>query len=525
MGDSSNESSSHPLASILVISCSPARAEILRRQFAELKVPYPITILQAWTPETSGDWLPSNIQPWFQKLLCCTRSHIKALEIANAEEASPFTVIMEDDVALHRTDFLPVLDSLLSQWDTLVAPRSLMCCAGWIGTHPWATYAARPSAPITSTHTVFSSVGVGLQAYVVKRGTLSEQLRLLVKPTWNEMSDAVVERYTIPFGQVREPDLMLTQVFPQSYVFPPIAIEQYNTATTIVRTQEPNEHYYHRFFHGYESKRLGYWSYEERPDTVVFAILAKNKAAVLPLYLKCLLAQTLPKSQIHLYIRTNDNTDGTETILRTFVKDHGAAYASVFFDASSVSDALKAYKPHEWNSMRFQILGKLRQDSVEYAKVKGAHYFVADCDNFIVPTTLAKMMKQKALGVVAPMLVTKTAYSNFHYDVDGNGYLKDHPNYLQVLNRQLSGCVDVAVVHCTYFVANHLLYYVSYDDKSARYEYVIFSDVLRKRKIPQYLDNRQYYGFLTFADTEAEFAKELADHYKRHLDTHFVLKN
>jgi len=261
------------------------------------------------------------------------------------------------------------------------------------------------------------------------------------------------------------------------------------------------------------------------PETVVVAILAKNKAAVLPLYLKCLLAQTLPKSQIHLYIRTNDNTDGTETMLRAFVKEHGATYASVFFDASSVSELLTTYKPHEWNVLRFQILGKLRQDSVEYAKAKGSHYFVADCDNFVVPTTLARMMEQKALGIVAPMLITKTAYSNFHYDVDGNGYLKDHPHYLKVLTRQLMGCLAVAVVHCTYFVANHLLHCVSYDDKSARYEYVIFSDMLRKQKIPQYLDNRQYYGFLTFADTEAEFAKDLADHYTRQLDTHFGLKN
>jgi hypothetical protein len=521
MGDSSNETSSYSIASILVISCTPARTEILRRQFAELKVPYPITILQAWTPETSSDWLPSNVAPWLQKLLCCTRSHIKALEMANAEEAAPFTIIMKDDVALHRTDFLPVLDSLLSQWDALVVPQSLMCCAGWIGTHPWAAYAVRPSAPITSTHTVFSSVGVGLQAYIVRRGTLSEQLRLLVKPTWNEMTNAVTERYIIPFGQVREPDLMLTKVFPQTYVFPPIAIEQNNVPTTMPRSQEPAEHYYHRFFQGHESKRYGYWSHEQKPDTVVFAILAKNKAAVLPLYLKCLLAQTLPKSQIHLYIRTNDNTDDTETILRAFVEEHGAEYASVFFDASSVSDALKTYKPHECNSMRFQILGKLRQDSVDYAKAKGSHYFVVDCDNFIVPATLEKMMEQKALGVVAPMLVTNTAYSNFHYDVDKNGYLKAHPNYNKVLNRQLLGCVDVAVVHCTYFIANHLLYYVSYDDKSARYEYVIFSDVLRKRKIPQYLDNRQYYGFLTFADTEADFAKEIKDHYGAHIDKYF----
>jgi len=344
---------------------------------------------------------------------------------------------------------------------------------------------------------------------------------MLIKPTWCEMSKAVTACHQIPFGQVREPDWMLTRVFSQQYVFPPVAIEQYNTTTTIVRQQEPNEYYYHPFFKGYESRRLAYWSYYDHPDTMVFAILAKNKATVLPFYLECVLKQTLNKKHIHLYIRTNDNTDNTADILKKFIDTHGHQYASVYYDESSVSESLKSYKPHEWNSMRFSILGKIRQDSVNHAMKLGAHYFVADCDNFIVPSTLERMLEQKDLGVVAPMLVTKTAYSNFHYDVDANGYLKDHPNYLKLLNRIISGCIDVKVVHCTYFIANHLLFRINYDDKSARYEYVIFSDELRKHGIPQYLDNRQYYGFLTFADTEADFTKELSESYKFHVDTYF----
>jgi len=256
---------------------------------------------------------------------------------------------------------------------------------------------------------------------------------------------------------------------------------------------------------------------------IVFAILAKNKAATLPLYLKCLLHQTIPKKQIHLYIRTNDNTDDTSRILQTFVQEQGSKYASVFFDYTNVSSALTTFKNHEWNPTRFQILGRLRQESVDYAKAKGAHYFVADCDNFIVPNTLERMLEQQALGVVAPMLVTKTAYSNYHYDVDANGYLKDHPHYLKLLNRILMGCIEVKVVHCTYFVAHHQLSNVCYDDKSARYEYVVFSDELRKKGIPQYLDNRYYYGFLTFTDTEADFTKELSEYYKSHLDKHFIV--
>jgi hypothetical protein len=252
-------------------------------------------------------------------------------------------------------------------------------------------------------------------------------------------------------------------------------------------------------------------------DEIVFAILAKDKAAVLPLYLRCLLNQTIDKKRIHLYIRTNDNTDRTEDILKVFLEENGDKYASVFFDASSVTEALKKFKPHEWNSQRFKILGRIRQDSVDYAKSKGAHYFVADCDNFIIPTCLEKLLEVKGLGVVAPMLISTTRYLNIHYATDANGYLKDHPNYDELLQRRLVGCVKVDVVHCTYFISANVLDSVCYDDNSYRYEYVIFSDCLRKKDIGQYIDNRFFYGFLTFADTAGEFDKEINTHWKSRL--------
>jgi hypothetical protein len=56
-----------------------------------------------------------------------------------------------------------------------------------------------------------------------------------------------------------------------------------------------------------------------------------------------------------------------------------------------------------------------------------------------------------------------------------------------------------------------LLDKISYDDASYRYEYVIFSDVLRKQNIDQYLDNRQFYGFIVFSETTAEIKTELEE--------------
>jgi len=242
--------------------------------------------------------------------------------------------------------------------------------------------------------------------------------------------------------------------------------------------------------------------------SVVIAILAKEKAHVLPFYLKCILSQTFPKHMTHLYIRTNDNNDATEQILSDFIKEHGDNYASVFFDASSIKDFLKNIKPHDWTCERFKILGKIRQDSIQYAIKKKAAYFVVDCDNFIAPFTLERLLALQ-LDVVAPLLESATSYSNYHYEVDANGYYAGHEMYLKILNRSVKGCIEVKVVHCTYLIHNRCLSSISYNDESHRYEYVIFSDVLRKKGIPQYMDNRYKYGFLTFADTDEDFNKEM----------------
>ena len=102
--------------------------------------------------------------------------------------------------------------------------------------------------------------------------------------------------------------------------------------------------------------------------SITIAILAKNKEACLPFYLQCLYNQTYPKKNVHLYIRTNDNTDNTCEILEKFIKNHGNEYASILYNKDDIDEKLKTYSQHEWNSFRFKLLGKIRQDSIEYAK-------------------------------------------------------------------------------------------------------------------------------------------------------------
>jgi hypothetical protein len=270
--------------------------------------------------------------------------------------------------------------------------------------------------------------------------------------------------------------------------------------------------------------------YEERvcentTGNILIAILAKDKEFCLPIYLDCLYKQTYPRSKIHLYIRTNDNKDNTTDILKQFIKDHGTEYASVFFDESSISQSLKEFGHHEWNSQRTKILGKIRQDSIDYAKKLNAHYFVADCDNFIVPNTIAELSKNSENGVIAPMLNSNrggdVAYSNYHYDIDKNGYLKKHELYTKVLYRNIKGLIEVPVVHCSYFINVKFLNDIVYDDESHRYEYVIFSHFLRKKNIPQLLDNRIFYGIIEFSESSEQLKGQLETVWKSYYPSKF----
>ncbi len=227
------------------------------------------------------------------------------------------------------------------------------------------------------------------------------------------------------------------------------------------------------------------------------------------MYLQCLEEQTWPTEQTYLYIRTNNNNDNTVQLLHEWIDRVGDRYAAIYFDDSDVEVNVEQFGQHEWNYTRFKVLGDIRQASVDWAYEHNSHYFVADCDNFIYPETLETMLTTN-LPIVAPMLhcYSQKYYSNYHDIVDANGYYTPSVLYYDILDQNIMGIIEVDVVHCTYFIRHELLQLMRYDDESARYEYVIFSDNARKHNIPQYIDNRVIYGYISFAENNEEFENE-----------------
>ena len=234
---------------------------------------------------------------------------------------------------------------------------------------------------------------------------------------------------------------------------------------------------------------------------VTLAILAKDKAHVLPEYLKCIERQTYPKDKTRLYIRTNNNNDDTVKVLKDWLDTVRDKYLEIYLDDSNVPNSCAS---------RFELLSAIRQDSVEWAKKRGDDYFVVDCDNFIFPDVLLEMSKT-GLPVVGPMLtVDKGIYSNYHNKVTLNGYFMENPEYYLLYERKCRGLIMVDVINSCYYIRHRYLKYADYITRSCSedHEYAAFSRNLRKAHVDQYLDNRKPYGYISFCDQRESFQQE-----------------
>jgi hypothetical protein len=205
-------------------------------------------------------------------------------------------------------------------------------------------------------------------------------------------------------------------------------------------------------------------------------------------YLRSTANQSYDKNRLHLFIDVSRlDADGL-ALIDDFLSLHRPNYGSVLVHSSSTDDA--------------------RQDALNYARLNETDYFTADQNVILHPLTLRRLHGYD-LDVVGPMLIADGVYSNFHADVTDNGYYKSSDRYFQILNRELRGILNVPVVNGCYLIRSDRLKYVTYDDGSGRLQYVIFSDVMRKRLVPQYIDNTFNYGVMV--NYENKTTEEIAE--------------
>lgn len=252
--------------------------------------------------------------------------------------------------------------------------------------------------------------------------------------------------------------------------------------------------------------------------TILVAILARNKEYTLPDYLSCLYNQTYPKNRMILYVRTNDNYDATQSVLENWLNLYGHEYLQYVYDTSTIHNDKSLQ--HLWTETMSKIRGHVRNVSLlKTLEYNCDFYFVADCDNFLVPETLEHLINLNR-PLVAPMLNTipntNEFYSNYFTDVTENGYFKSSPEYLQYRYCKKRGCFEVPVVHSTYLIQRQYIPQLTYQDDTDRHEFIIFSESARHHHIKQYLCNEITFGSLFHppGDISPEDAEEVFENFK-----------
>lgn len=253
-------------------------------------------------------------------------------------------------------------------------------------------------------------------------------------------------------------------------------------------------------------------------ESVVFiAILAKNKEYCIREYLNAIASQDYPKKSIVVYIRANNCEDNTIPMIKRWVSDNKENYLNVIENYEDIDEDVinKGKGEHDWDVHRFNVLGKIRQDSVtEAINQKADYYFVVDCDNFLTPDTLSSLISCN-MDYVGPMLITTELsvhhryYGNYHFRTSSNGYYAKNQFCRPILHREITGLIECDVVHTCYLIKISAISRLRYlNPGDVRHEYVIWSESARKAGIKQYIDNRKFYGYVIFLQQEMEVVRK-----------------
>ncbi|KAJ8277231.1 hypothetical protein GJAV_G00072880 [Gymnothorax javanicus] len=261
---------------------------------------------------------------------------------------------------------------------------------------------------------------------------------------------------------------------------------------------------------------------------VMIAILARNAAHSFSHYLGCIERLDYPKDRIAIWAATDHNLDNSTAMLREWLKRVQGLYHYVEWrpmeEPQSYTDE---WGPKHWTASRFNHVMKLRQAALRTARERWADYILfADSDNLLTNPRVLTLMIEENKTIVAPMLESRSLYSNFWCGITPQGYYKRTPDYQPIREWKRLGCFAVPMVHSTFLVdlrrdaSRSLSFHPPHPDYSWAFDDImVFAFSARQAEVQMYICNREHYGFLpvplkpqqNLEDEEESFSHTIAE--------------
>uniref|UniRef100_A0A7N8XT15 Procollagen galactosyltransferase 2-like n=1 Tax=Mastacembelus armatus TaxID=205130 RepID=A0A7N8XT15_9TELE len=225
--------------------------------------------------------------------------------------------------------------------------------------------------------------------------------------------------------------------------------------------------------------------------------------------------------------------DNSTTILQEWLRGVQHLYHSVEWrpieQPSSYADE---EGPKHWPNSRFTHVMKLKQAALRAARRLWADYILfVDSDNLLTNRQVLTEMMAENLTLVAPMLESKSLYSNFWCGITPQGYYRRTPEYIPIRKWKRQGCFAVPMVHSTYlldlrrrasqslaFYPLHPQYLYHLDD------IMVFAFSARQAGVQMYVCNKNHYGYLplplkqdqTLEEEKESFTHTLTESLSKH---------
>ncbi|NXC79997.1 GT252 galactosyltransferase, partial [Cercotrichas coryphoeus] len=264
--------------------------------------------------------------------------------------------------------------------------------------------------------------------------------------------------------------------------------------------------------------------------TVLLAILARNAAHTLPHVLGCIERLSYPKSRIALWAATDHNIDNTTAILREWLKNVQHLYHDVEWRPMEEPVSYpEEIGPKHWPTSRFTHVMKLRQAALRAAREKWSDYILfVDADNLLTNPQTLKLLIAENKTLVAPMLESRSLYSNFWCGITPQaelplwfqGYYKRTLEYPLIREWKRMGCFAVPMVHSTFLIdlrkeaSAKLAFYPPHQDYTWSFDDImVFAFSSRQAGVQMFICNREHYGFLPMPLKPQQSLQEEAENF------------
>ncbi|KAJ8254064.1 hypothetical protein COCON_G00206760 [Conger conger] len=255
---------------------------------------------------------------------------------------------------------------------------------------------------------------------------------------------------------------------------------------------------------------------------ILIALVCRNSEHSLPYFLGSIDRLNYPKDRIAMWVATDHNEDNTTAILRDWLIQVQSLYHYVEWRPQEDSREYEEEAgPKHWTNHRYAHVMKLRQTALEAAREMWADYFLlVDCDNLLTNQDTVWELMRENKTIVAPLLESRAAYSNFWCGMTSQGYYKRTPAYMPIRKQLRKGCFAVPMVHSTFLVdlrkeaSRQLAFHPPHPDYTWAFDdIIIFAFSARMADVQMFICNRENYGYFPVPLRSHSTLKDEADSF------------